>query len=139
MCQLQPDPIGIDPETDPPYDYLTSKYRPIYERDLPLLRQMGVNTIRLPGWTNDANHTDFLDKAYNNGDKPIYVIVTFRIDPTLYPDISTPVARAKIRADFRAMVAAYKNHPAVLIWSIGDAERSRDVRRQTREPIPSNQ
>jgi hypothetical protein len=117
-----PVPIGVDPETTSPYgDYFTSNYSPIYERDLPILRQMGVNTIRILGWNNNgADHTDFLNKAYNNGVNPIYVIVTFSMDPVLYPDISSPGARAKIKADFRAMVAAYKNHPAVLIWSIGD-------------------
>jgi hypothetical protein len=39
-----PIPIGIDPETTPPYgDYFTSDYSPIYERDLALLRQVVKN------------------------------------------------------------------------------------------------
>jgi RHS repeat-associated protein len=116
-----PVPIGVDPETTPPYgDYFTSRYRAIYERDLSLLRQMGANTIRLLRWDNTADHTDFLTKAYNHGSQPIYVIITFPIDPTVYPDIDTPSAREKIKSDFRAMVAAYKNYPAVLMWSIGN-------------------
>ena len=116
-----PVPIGIDPETTPPYgDYFTSNYSPIYERDLPLLRQMGANTIRLWGWNNTADHTDFLNKAYNNGVDPIYVIVTFWMGPSAYPDISSLSARTQIKANFRAMVAAHKNHPAILMWSIGN-------------------
>ena len=116
-----PVPIVVDPETTPPYgDYFTSNYSAIHDRDLPLLRQMGANTIRVLYWNNDNGHTDFLDKAYNNGIKPIYVIITFWMDPVLYPDISSSDARQKIKADFRAMVAAYKNHPAVLMWSIGN-------------------
>ncbi len=117
----RPVPIGVDPETTPPYgDYFTRQYAPIYQRDLPLLRLMGANTIRLWGWNNTADHTDFLDKAYNEGVLPIYVIITFRLDPGLYPDISSSDAREKIKADFRAMVAGYKEHPTVLMWSIGD-------------------
>jgi hypothetical protein len=111
-----PVPIGVDPETIPPYgDYFTLNHRRIYARDLPLLRQMGVNTIRLWGWNNSADHKDFLDKAYNNGTNSICVIVTFWMGPSVYPDVSSPAARAKIKADFRNMVAAHKNHPAVLI------------------------
>jgi hypothetical protein len=116
-----PVPIGVDPEIAPPYgDYYTSNYSPIYARDLPLLRAMGANTIRMWGWNNSADHTDFLDAAYHNGQDPIYVIVTFWMGLSLYPDISSLPAREQIKANFRSMVAAHKNHPAVLMWAIGN-------------------
>ena len=116
-----PVPIGIDPEISPPYgDYFTSAYGPIYSRDIPILRRMGANTIRLWGWNNAADHTDFLDMAYNDGNAPIYVVVTFWMGPSAYPDISSPKARADIKSAFRSMVATHKNHPAVLMWSIGN-------------------
>jgi hypothetical protein len=116
-----PVPIGIDPETSPPYgDYFTSEYGAIHSRDIPILRRMGANTIRLWGWNNTADHTDFLDKTYNGGDDPIYVVVTFWMGPSVYPDISSAEARAEIKSAFRNMVAAHKNHPAVLMWSIGN-------------------
>lgn len=55
-----PVPVGTDPENTPPYgDYLTSDYSGIYGRDLPLLRQMGANTIRLWGWNNSSEHQAF--------------------------------------------------------------------------------
>lgn len=104
----RPVPIGADPETTPPYgDYFTSNYSPIYDRDLPLLRGMGANTILLSNWNNEADHTDFLNKAYNNGVKPIYSIITFHMDPLLYPDVTSPEAREKIKVDFRAVHATY--------------------------------
>jgi hypothetical protein len=81
---------------------------------------MGANTLRLWGWNNHANHTDFLNAAYNNGVAPIYVIVTFWMAPSAYPDISSDTARAQIKADFRNMVAAHKDSPAVLMWAIGN-------------------
>jgi hypothetical protein len=116
-----PTPIGVDPEVTPPYgDYFTSDYSSIYLRDFPLLRQMGANTIRLWGWNNQANHTDFLNKAYNNGVNPIRVIVTFWMDPSYYPDISSTTARTQIISAFRNMVALNKDNPAVLMWSIGN-------------------
>jgi len=116
-----PVPIGVDPETTPPHgDYFTEGFSTIYERDLPLLRQMGANTIRLHGWNNTADHNDFLNEAYNDGVVPIYVIATFSIDPSLYPDISSPSARAQIKGDFGAMVAAHKEHPAIFMWFIGN-------------------
>jgi len=116
-----PVPIGIEPETTPPYgDYFTSNYDYIYNRDLPLLRQMGANTIRLWGWNNSADHTDFLNKAYNNGTEPIYVIVTFWMGHSVYQDISSPEVRARAKTNFRNMVSSHKNHPAVLMWAIGN-------------------
>jgi hypothetical protein len=111
-----PTPIGIDPETTPPYgDYYTVDYSAIYDRDLPLLRQMGTNTIRLWGWNNNANHTDFMNKAYSNG---IYVIVTYWMNST--SDITSASGRASIESDFRHMVEVNKNYPAVLMWVIGN-------------------
>jgi len=115
-----PIPVGVDPQATPPYgDYFTSNYRSIYERDLPLLRDMGANTIRVWDYNHGADHTDFLNKAYNKGVRSIYVLLTFVFNPTVYSDITSQEAREKIKADFRSMVAQYKNHPAILMWSIG--------------------
>ena len=116
-----PVPIGVDPETTPPYgDYFTANHAAIYNRDLPLIRQMGANVLRLWGWDNNADHTDFLDAAYNGGIDPLYVIIMFWIGHDVYPEICSPAAQAQIKANFRAMVAAHKNHPAVLMWAIGN-------------------
>lgn len=117
-----PTTIGDDPETTHPYgDYFTSDYSALYDRDLPLLRQMGANTIRLWGWNNTADHLGFLDKAYNNGIDPIYVIVGFWINAGLDIDPSSPSnVREQLKADFREMVSMHKNHPAILMWSIGN-------------------
>jgi hypothetical protein len=117
-----PVPIGEDPEIGLPHgDYFTSNYSSIFNRDLPLLRQLGANTIRLWGWNNTANHLDFLDKAYNNGINPIYVIAGYWINGGLNIDPSSPNnVREQLKNDFRAMVEAHKNHPAILMWCIGN-------------------
>ncbi len=114
-----PTSIGDDPEVAAPNgDYFTSNYSDIYNRDLPLLRQMGANTVRLWGWQYDADHTDFLDQAYNNGVNPIYVIAPFWLDSSR--DISDAATREAIIAEFSQMVAIHKDHPAILMWVIGN-------------------
>jgi hypothetical protein len=114
-----PTPIGDDPETSPPYgDYFTTNYSAVYSRDLPLLREMGANTIRLWGWKFDADHSDFLDAAFNNGVRPMYVVAPYWLDASL--DISDPSIRQAIKAEFTQMVAIHKDHPAILMWVIGN-------------------
>ena len=119
-----PTPIGDDPETTAPYgDYFTftTTNTGIYNRDLPLLRELGSNTVRLLTWDNSADHHDFLDSAYNSGTNPIYVIAGFHINPGLDIDpASQNNVREQTKTDFREMIAANKNHPAILMWSIGN-------------------
>jgi len=111
-----PTPIGESPESQSPYgDYFTSGYRQIYSRDLPLLKTMGCNVVRLYGWNKDADHEDFLNECRNNG---IYVIVGFWINGG--QDLSNSTVRQKIKDDFVTMVRNNKNHPAVLFWSAGN-------------------
>lgn len=124
-----PVPIGDDPELFSPYgDYFTEEYKEIYERDLPLIRQMGANTVRLLYWDPSKDHTGFLDKAYENG---LYVILTFPLGPDSYPalfnDFGTvdPQTQSEVLDSFGRVVAANRYHPAILIWSIGDELNSR--------------
>jgi len=114
-----PVPIGIDPETTAPFgDYFTSGYGDIQDRDLTLLRAMGANAVQIPYWGNGADHREFLDRAYSGGlNGPIYVIAGFWIDPGL--DLAATTVREQLKADFSQMVATHRNHPAILLWSIG--------------------
>ncbi|MFA5354582.1 MAG: hypothetical protein WC291_10165 [Thermodesulfovibrionales bacterium] len=115
-----PIPIGSDPEAQPPYgDYFSSAYTTIHDRDLPLLRDMGANTLSLRLSDIAADHTSFLDKAYNGGVSPISVIAGYRIGAGQDIDpLSSGTVREKIKADFRQMVSVHKNHPAILLWTI---------------------
>ncbi len=117
-----PVPIGADPETGSPFgDYFTQGYSGIYTRDLPWLRQMGANAVRIWNWGNTADHLDFLDQAYNAGDRPIYVIPGFTINPGLNIDPDSPGnMREHMKTEFRNMVSSHKNHPAVLMCAIGN-------------------
>ncbi|MCU0521705.1 MAG: hypothetical protein MUF84_13565 [Anaerolineae bacterium] len=113
-----PTPIGDDPSYPPHGDYFTSGYAAGYERDLALLRTMGANTVRLWGWQVNADHTGFLDAAYNGGVRPIYVIASYWIEPGL--DLLDTTVRASIKAEFVQMVALHRSHPAILMWAIGN-------------------
>lgn len=106
----QPVPVGSDVS---PLDVY--KNGEIYNRDLPLLRAMGVNAVRT--YSKDTS-TGFLDACYNNGTDPIYVIMGFFIDGER--DLSNPAVREDIKNEFLTYVHTYKDHPAVLMWSPGN-------------------
>lgn len=116
-----PVPIGVDPETAAPYgDYFTADYAGLQDRDLELLRRMGANTVQIPYWANTSDHRSFLDKAYSGGEKPIHVIAGFWINPGLDIDPASPDnVRDQLKADFQGMVESHRDHPAILLWSIG--------------------
>jgi hypothetical protein len=114
-----PTPIGADPELgNPNGDNFTAASSALYQRDLPLLRAMGANTLRLWGWEINRDHTAFLDAAYNQGVRPIYIIASYWLNAGL--DLNDPAVRSQQIANFRQMVAAHKNHPAILMWMIGN-------------------
>lgn len=114
-----PTPIGDDPDYSPAHgDYFTSNYAALYNRDLPLLRQMGANTVRLWGWQDDGDHGEFLGAAYNGGVAPIYVIASYWIPGGL--DLSAPAVRDQLTSEFVTMVTVHKDNPAVLMWAIGN-------------------
>jgi hypothetical protein len=80
-----------------------------YQTDIPLLKAMNVNTVRtfldfgLPGDVT-VDGLDVLDEFYRNG-----IMVVMTVD-----DAINNTARAK------EVVTRYKNHPAVLGWSLGN-------------------
>ena len=101
----QPTPIGYYPWDVDVYNFGN------YERDLPLLRALGSNTIRTWG---TVENWDFLDACYNNG---IYVIMGFWVDHS--KDFSNDDDRQAIKDDFSDYVNTFKDHPAVLMWLPG--------------------
>lgn len=112
----QPTPIGLHPNESDMYCQPE-----IYNRDIALIRDMGANTIRT--WRkvdclSGSANTNFLNALYNNGDRPIRVIMGFWVD--WGADITNPAVREAIKGEFRTYVARYKNHPAVLTWAIGN-------------------
>jgi len=80
-------------------DVFSDEFAFIHERDLPELRAVGANSIRvynlypwkypsgdLPDWTAEADldHTNFLDLCWNDGDHPIYVWLTHHMGTSFH-------------------------------------------------------
>ncbi|MCK5801640.1 MAG: hypothetical protein KAI66_02350 [Lentisphaeria bacterium] len=82
------------------------------ERDLPRLQELGVNVIRT---TIRPADTAVLDICQEFG---IKVMLGYPIDPVA--DLADDAVREAIRADFATFVGTFKNHPALLMWCIGD-------------------
>ncbi len=110
-------PVPIGESADTGYDVTT--HPELDARDFPLLRQMGVNTIRTWG---KVGQKSFLDDAWNNGNRPIRVIMGFWMGTGLGIDYEDSTVRDQFRQEFRDYVTSYKNHPAVLVWAIGNEE-----------------
>jgi len=108
-----PTPIGQSPDSG----YDVTIHPELRARDFPLIRAMNANTIRTWG---KVNQMSFLDDAWNNGNKPIRVIMGYWMGPE--KDYTNITVRNAIKADFRNYVTTYKNHPAVLVWAIGNEE-----------------
>jgi len=116
----EPVPIGVDVTTTPPYgDYFTLNYAHFYQRDLAILRPLGVNVLRLWGWGDGADHSDFLDAAYNKGVNPIYVAVEFWLGPSSYQNLADPTVIQRVLADFQLFLKTAKSHPAILFYILG--------------------
>lgn len=114
-----PTPIGDNGFTRAPNgDYFTSKYAAIQDRDLPLLREMGANVVRIYGWAPTADHTGFLNKCYNNGDRPIYVLVNYWIDPAT--DWNNTRSVQTIIDQYVNIETRLGSHPAVLGVILGN-------------------
>ncbi len=102
-----PAPIGHHPAT---YDVYQPEH---YNRDLPLLRQMGCNTI--VAWPG-IDKLEFLNACWNDGNNPVRVIMGYSVDPNL--DFADQDVRQSIVDDFKAYVSYYYAHPAVLMWQV---------------------
>jgi hypothetical protein len=77
-----------------------------YTLDIPILAKMNANTVyTFIDFGTDATAFSVLDELYKNG---MYAIITVDWDGTNDTD------------RIRTIVDAYRNHPAVLMWAIGN-------------------
>ena len=115
----QPAPIGDNPSASAPYgDYFTANYNALTARDLPLMRELGANVVRIYGWSETADHSEFLDACYNDGVDPIYVLINRWIDPnTNWNDAG---AVSAIQQTFVSIDQNLGAHPAVMGIILGN-------------------
>lgn len=94
------------------HNYDWSSYPENYGKDFTLLRAMGCNTIRI---YKPPTQVEAMDTAYLNG---IYVIMDYPISWS--SDVSNQATRDNIKNGFLDMVNTWKDHPAVLMWNLGN-------------------
>ncbi len=120
-----PVPWGGNSNWQPYGDFFTPPWNDIWERDLPQIRTLNMNTIRtynIDKTTGD--HSEFFAACYNGGVNPVYVMVGFGqlnnvglYDPVISP--SSPAFQTAL-ANFTTMVQAYGANPAILGFIVGN-------------------
>jgi hypothetical protein len=67
-------------------DMFHTDWAHLHDRDIPMLRAAGVNSIRVyhlqltySGSNTPLDHDSFFDKLYNNGEDPIYIFITYAL------------------------------------------------------------
>lgn len=117
MC-YQPTPIGMTGNASPYGDFYTAGYAELWARDFQNLRRMGANVIRMYGWTTGADHSTFLDAAYNNGNRSLYLLINEWIDPAT--DWGDTNAVNALVSEWEDIATELKNHPAVMGFLVGN-------------------
>eukprot|EP00475_Leptophrys_vorax_P030567 TRINITY_DN4589_c0_g1_i5.p2 TRINITY_DN4589_c0_g1~~TRINITY_DN4589_c0_g1_i5.p2 ORF type:complete len:306 (-),score=71.74 TRINITY_DN4589_c0_g1_i5:757-1674(-) len=90
----------------------------LFERDLPLIKEMGCNAIRIYNLREPHNYDKykpFLDCCMNHS---IFVAVGLWVPYN--QDFSDSKVREEQVAKFSGMVDALKEHPAILMWLFGN-------------------
>jgi hypothetical protein len=104
-------------------DPLRNNNKLIWSRDLPLMRAMGVNVIRVfnvvpAPWDKDVGTiNEFLDAAWNGGKNPIYVMMTISFDGTV---LNNSDAARDVAGQYERLAAKYALYPAVMGLSISN-------------------
>ncbi len=100
---------GRKPQGHEVFSYwFSQQYKKYYTRDIPLMKEMNVNTVRVYSHFGLDGKDDLsvLDELYRNG---IMVIMT------------VAVSRGDLEnGRYLEVVKMYKDHPAVLMWSLGN-------------------
>ncbi len=102
-----PVPVGQSPDT---WSWPTTSGW--YDDDFELLHLMNCNTIRT--WSKVTR--PLLDAAWRHG---LLVVCGFPADPAAH-DFSLPAEREALKEEFRAYVGDFEQHPAVLMWCVGN-------------------
>jgi hypothetical protein len=103
----EPTSIGTDPTANPLV--FQSEFTNWYATDLPLIASMGCNTVRMYyDFGNVTNGLQILDRMYQLGLKAII--------PTDWAQYGSVASLRNVTN----VVTAYKNHPAVLSFSVGN-------------------
>ena len=103
-------------------DFFNPAMEPVWSRELPVMRAMGINTVRVYTLTNSPDHTAFLDMAYALNLTVLAGFPLFRESMRLR--IETPVGAADLNLpDIKDLIRSTVNanrHPAIGMWLVGN-------------------
>jgi hypothetical protein len=122
-----PVPIGTAPGIIPYGDYFVPAYANVWKPDIDKIRDAGINVIKLYAGNPDlnagvpdtaGNWKQFLDYCYNDGRKPVYVVM-FSYTQGGVIEQGGPGFFDYIR-HYDALVKSTVKHPAVFGYMIGN-------------------
>lgn len=113
-----PVPIGSTGSESPFGDYFTTLFLSATGPDNEAMRRMGANVQRGYGWAVGGNHTSYLDRAYNNGENPLYVFVNRWINPDT--NWGNAAAINAIVNEWVAVAEETKDHPGIIGYLLGN-------------------
>jgi len=114
--------IGEGAPSDGSAGEFDSLMRPkICKQDFDLMRALNANLIKVYAFNvnspdSAALHQECLDYAWNNGTKPIFVLLSIWITTLPFPDELT---RQKFVQEYATMASQTNTHPAVFGYSVG--------------------
>lgn len=108
----QPVPVGVSPA----FGYRWANFPENYESDLPLLAEMGANTVAVNtrAASEPAYLRAFMSRALEHGLRVILVV-----DGPNEQDARDPAVQEELLAYVRGAAEAHRDHPALLAWQIG--------------------
>ncbi|MBV8300555.1 MAG: hypothetical protein JOY68_01370 [Candidatus Dormibacteraeota bacterium] len=122
-----PVPTGAEPKYIPYGDYFIPYYANVWKPDIDKIREAGVNVIKLYGGNPDlnagapgsaGNWKAFLDYCWNNGTKPVYVIM---FSYTVGNDIRDGgTGLSDYIRQYTELVKSTVTHPAVFGYMVGN-------------------
>jgi hypothetical protein len=130
-----PVPWGDCSAFNPFGDFTINTWSSVWDRDVKLMRENGVNLLKTYNTldsaqlvdagdpsTWDHNHTNFLDSCWNGGVDPIYVLMGYAPPKNnlsiffsdVWDDSSNVAAREMIKTNLVTLASDWGSHPAVM-------------------------
>ena len=124
-----PLPWGFDTDIFQRTRIYEESYLPLFVRDLDIIKAMGANAVRIPGYmglaADGGRHTDFLDAAHARG---INVLVSYEM--SAYGQNAIRLASAAERTDAQARFSYFVRavrHKAIVLVLLGTAMNRGDT------------